>query len=181
MINKSYVIAVLGPESSGKSTLSAQIAQILSCPFVSEYAREYLIQKKETYEFDDLERIAKGQVKLWFGAMLKQPKFLVLDTELTVIKTWSELKFGKVSPWIEERYQEQNIDLYLLCKNDLEWKHDELRENPDLEERNQIFKIYQSQLEKLQRNYEVIEGQNEDRLDLAIRMIKKHCPIDHLN
>jgi nicotinamide riboside kinase len=57
-------IAVIGPESTGKSTLSEQLAVHYKTQWVPEYAREYLLQHGNKYTFDDLLIIAKNQFAL---------------------------------------------------------------------------------------------------------------------
>jgi nicotinamide riboside kinase len=56
------VITIVGPESSGKSTLGEYLAKELKATFVPEYARKYLENFERPYDFEDLEIIAKGQL-----------------------------------------------------------------------------------------------------------------------
>lgn len=167
-------IAIIGAESSGKTTLSKELGEFFGCPVVYEYAREYLEEKNGNYTYEDIEIIAKEQVKKWFGTILQQPQMMIVDTELTVLKVWSELKFRKTSPWLEEHYENQNIDLYLLCQNDLEWQVDPLRENESIEERNDILNKYKEELIKHKRSFIEIRGSGEQRLKRAKDAIKKH-------
>ena len=57
-------IVVIGPESTGKSTLSQQLAEHYKTAWIPEYAREYLLKNGTEYSFDDLYKIAKGQMHL---------------------------------------------------------------------------------------------------------------------
>lgn len=57
-------IVIIGPESTGKSTLSTQLAAHYNTIWVEEYAREYLLQHGTDYSFEDLLTIAKGQLAL---------------------------------------------------------------------------------------------------------------------
>ena len=50
-------ISIIGPESSGKTTLSILLSKILKGKYVDEYAREYLNNKKK-YSISDLDKIA---------------------------------------------------------------------------------------------------------------------------
>ena len=56
-------IVIIGPESTGKSTLCKQLADHYQTLWVPEYAREYLLKNGMNYTYDDLLEIAKGQIK----------------------------------------------------------------------------------------------------------------------
>jgi len=57
-------IVVVGPESTGKSTLCHKLAQHYNSHWVKEYAREYLLRNGTDYTFDNLLDVAKGQLLL---------------------------------------------------------------------------------------------------------------------
>ena len=57
-------IVVIGPESTGKSSLCEQLAQHYGTSWCPEYAREYLLMHGKKYTYADLLTIAKGQVSL---------------------------------------------------------------------------------------------------------------------
>jgi NadR type nicotinamide-nucleotide adenylyltransferase len=161
-------IAVTGPESSGKTTLSQQLAQALNAPCIPEYARDYLTELKRPYIFTDLVEIANGQVKNW--QQFADTDTLICDTEMLVLKVWSEFKFGKLDAYISEQLEQQEFDLYLLCTPDLPWEEDPLREHP--EQRVELFAIYLTELKQRNLPFVVIEGQNEERLQQALTAIE---------
>ncbi len=169
--NETLLIAITGPESCGKSTLAKQLSRHFNAPLVDEYARAYLEKTNGEYVYDDLEKIAQGQVQRIEKELLKKPKILFTDTEMTVIKIWSEFKYHNLSPTIEKHYKNQNIDLYLLCKPDLPWEDDPLRENKN--EREEIFAIYKKEMEFMQRNFQIISSQGKARFAMAVNHVKK--------
>ena len=57
-------IVIIGPESTGKSTLCKQLAEHYKTLWCPEFAREYLLKHGMNYTFDDLLTIAKGQLAL---------------------------------------------------------------------------------------------------------------------
>lgn len=57
-------IVIIGPESTGKSTLCSQLANHYGTLWVREYAREYLLEHGTDYSYDDLLTIAQGQIRL---------------------------------------------------------------------------------------------------------------------
>jgi len=173
--NKPTIIAITGPESCGKSTLTKQLGNRFKATTISEYAREYLEKTQGKYTFEDLEKIARGQIELLSKAKLSNSEIIIMDTELTVIKNWSEYKYHKISPWIQTQYENQKIDLYLLCNPDLPWEDDPLRESKN--DRHEIFELYVKELEKLNRNYVVISGFGESRKQKAIDAVNKYLSI----
>ncbi|MGV3538745.1 MAG: AAA family ATPase [Rufibacter sp.] len=164
-------IAVTGPESTGKSTLSQQLAQHYGAPWVPEYAREYLDLLGRPYEAHDLEEIAKGQLERWQQAAAENPPLLFLDTELLVLKIWSEHAYGVCAPFILEQLKKQTVDLYLLSDIDLPWEPDPLREHPHL--RQFFFDWYKRELEVMGVPYVVISGSAEERLLNAVEAVEQ--------
>ena len=118
-------IAITGPESSGKTTLANSLGDFYKCPVVKEVSRDYL-KKKTTYNYTDLLEIAKQQKKLELK-LTKKNKLIICDTTLQVIKIWSIEKFKKCHPWILS--QPDDYIHYFLCKPDIPWVSDPLREN----------------------------------------------------
>jgi nicotinamide riboside kinase len=90
-------IVVIGPESTGKSTLCEQLAKHYNTEWVKEYAREYLLKNGTDYTFDDLLIIAKGQLNLEDSSASnnEQQSTLFIDTDMYVMKVWCEFVFNK--------------------------------------------------------------------------------------
>jgi NadR type nicotinamide-nucleotide adenylyltransferase len=166
-------VVVIGPESTGKSTLCEQLAAYYKTSWVPEYAREYLLQHGAQYTYDDLLIIAKGQVALEESYIEKNADapFLFFDTDQYVMKVWCEFVFEKCHPWILDQIAKRKYDLYLLCNLDLPWVKDELREYPDLESRRQLFKIYKNIMISQPVPWAEISGNNDERLHKAIKAI----------
>ena len=150
-------IVAIGPESTGKSTLCSNLALSYSTIWCREYAREYLLEHGTIYTFDDLLTIAEGQLRLEEEAIAaciqlhkEQQKVgrpvLFIDTDMYVMKVWCEFVFGKCHPKILNAIVERKYDAYLLCKPDLPWVKDELREYPDLETRETLYHHYRDLL-----------------------------------
>lgn len=164
-------IAVTGPESTGKSTLSAQLAAHYGVPWVPEFAREYIAQLGRPYQAQDLETIARGQQERWALAMATEPEIVFLDTELLVMKIWSEHAYGVCSPWILAELKKQAIDLYLLQNIDLPWQPDPQREHPHL--RQFFYDWYKRELEALEVPFVEISGSQEKRFLNAIEAVER--------
>ena len=155
-------IIVTGPESSGKTTLCKKLSKHFKIPFTKEFAREYLNVLSRDYSQDDLLKIAKGQ-------LASEHNFQLLDTDLITIKIWSEYKYGNCEKWILDTIEKQKTEkrFYLLCKPDIHWEADPLRENPN--NRNGLFELYKKELEDLEYNYLIVKGEN--RVETSISKI----------
>lgn len=162
-------IAVTGPESTGKSKLTEQLATHYKTVFVPEYAREYIEHLGRDYNFEDLDIIAKGQIRLQKAAEKKTGRLLFCDTELTVIKIWGEHKYNKCSAWVSENLSKYTYDLYLLCNVDLPWVFDPQREHPQL--RSYFFEWYHKELISRNTDIKVVDGTGTARLKKAVDFI----------
>ena len=160
-MKKSVKIAITGPESSGKSTISNWLSQQINGAYCEEFARSYLADKI-SYGQQDLVEITKGQLEIWAKADPK--KHLIADTELIVIEIWSRWKYKNCDDFITSQIMKQDFDLYFLCKPDIPWIYDPLRESPN--EREELYKIYFDTLTNYELNFYVLEGSllNRQRL-----------------
>jgi NadR type nicotinamide-nucleotide adenylyltransferase len=177
-------VVIIGPESTGKSTLCKELAAHYNTTWVREYAREYLLKNGTDYTFENLLDIAKGQVeseelgvKSWEAANkskidnLKSKIFI--DTDMHVMKVWCEFVFEKCHHWILNRIVERQYDLYLLCNIDLPWVKDELREYPDLVSRQKLYHHYKDIMINQPVPWVDISGNYEERLEKAITAVDK--------
>lgn len=161
-------IVVIGPESTGKSTLSKALAEQLNTVWVPEYARTYLEQKKQAYQFEDLYSIAKGQIESEDAEAIKAHQYLICDTDLYVVKVWSEHKYGKVDSFILETIAQRQYDAYILCDIDIPWNADPLREHPEPEMRQYFFNIYKDIVLHTGKAFIIVRGNESERLKQAL-------------
>jgi NadR type nicotinamide-nucleotide adenylyltransferase len=173
-------IVVIGPESTGKSTLCEQLAAHYGTVWTPEYAREYLLIHGMEYDYADLLVIAKGQVALEEACAQQLEdeaagggRVLFIDTDLYVMKVWSEFVFGKCDPWILDQIGIRQYDGYLLCRTDIPWTPDALREYPDLVTREKLFHIYKDCLVNQSTPWVEIGGQANERLAMAIDAVNR--------
>ena len=166
-------IVIIGPESTGKSTLCEKLSAHYKTIGVKEYAREYLLEHGTDYTFENLLDVAKGQIKLEETATLANKSPLIIDTDMYVMKVWCEFVFGKCHHWILNRIVERKYDLYLLCNVDAPWVKDELREYPDLVTRATLYKHYKDIMINQAVPWVDISGSYDERLQKAIEAIDK--------
>jgi NadR type nicotinamide-nucleotide adenylyltransferase len=170
-------VVIIGPESTGKSTLCEQLAEHYKTAWCPEFAREYLKETKGQYNYGDLLNIAHGQLELEDTMKLQaKNNFYFIDTDMYVMKVWSEVVFESCHTWILKQIAARKYDLYFLCDVDLPWVKDELREYPDLQTRKKLFKMYKDLLINQKTKWSVISGTDTQRLQMAVSIIDTLFP-----
>ncbi len=173
-------IVVVGPESTGKSTLCEKLSVHYQTLWVKEYAREYLLKNGTDYTFENLSDVAKGQlegeeeglakaeqlVKQWPHSDKHFPVFI--DTDMIVMKVWCEFVFDKCHNWILNEVVKRKYDLYLLGNIDAPWVKDELREYPDLAIRERLYHHYKDIMVNQNVPWIDICGNYEERFQKAV-------------
>lgn len=168
-------IAITGPESTGKSELAQNLSAFYNTTWVPEHARDYIENLNHPYNQNDLLKIAKGQCALEEKKMKQANQILFCDTELIVIKIWSEHAFKECDPWILREIERMPYDLYLLCNIDIPWKNDPQREHPNL--REYFFNLYKKELEARKLPFKIISGIGKQRLENAIKEVNDYLPL----
>ena len=168
-------VVLFGPESTGKTTLSKQLAEHYHTEWVPEYAREYLQDKwdreQKTCEPQDLLPIAYGQMQLENKLAQKANRVLICDTDLLETKVYSEAYYDSTCDPLIEKYALQNsYDLYFLTYIDTPWVADDLRDKPD--ERERMFLHFKEALEN-NRKFINLRGDKASRLSTAVKHIDK--------
>ena len=163
-------IAITGPESSGKTTLSKALADHFQVKWFPEHAREYLKKNGPNYSESDLLNIALQQNQERVKEEVRD-NILIYDTENLVLKIWSQIKYGHVTPEVISLVKNQYFDHYFLCSPEgVDWEEDPLREHPN--NREELFSIYEVELKKLKVPFTVLKGSLTDRLEMAVDLIQ---------
>lgn len=162
-------IAIVGPECTGKTDLARFLANHYQTQWVPEFAREYLEQLNRAYTQEDLVAIAKGQLELEDKLAEQAKDFLFCDTNLIVIKIWSEFKYSSCDPEILTLLRERKYDLHILTDVDLPWEDDPLREHPH--KRQELFELYEAELKNNNINFVRIQGDYTTRRALALNAV----------
>ena len=151
-----FRVGIIGPESTGKTTLAKELAARHKGIYVPEYAREF-VEKKGTTEvtWDELCFIAKQQIEELRSEGINELA-IFFDTELIVTKVWFDYAFGRVPEWLEEAIKQYPMDKYLLTYPDLPWEPDPARSNGSDEIRMELFERYKQEIEALGIPYEII-------------------------
>tara|TARA_R110002049_G_scaffold37208_2_gene117552 strand:- start:5939 stop:6517 length:579 start_codon:yes stop_codon:yes gene_type:complete len=167
-------VVLFGPESTGKTTLSMQLAKHYDSVFVPEFAREYLQNKwnneRKICEPKDILPIAEGQIKLENALAKKANDVLICDTDLLETKIYSEAYYlGTCDPILKKYALENTYDLYFLTYIDTPWEPDDLRDKPN--ERETMFEVFEAELIKQKRPYVLLKGNKKQRFEMAVKHI----------
>ncbi|MDX2247799.1 MAG: ATP-binding protein [Bacteroidia bacterium] len=163
-------IAVVGPESTGKTTLTQKLADFFHTSFAQEVARDYLHTLKRPYTQPDLTQIARLQLAEEKRAEQNAREVFFADTNLLVIKVWSEYKYQSCDPWILENMKLDTYDVHFLTGTDIPWEEDPLREHP--EQRDDLYEIYRRELSRAGVLFYELKGNAEQRLSDAVIVIR---------
>jgi NadR type nicotinamide-nucleotide adenylyltransferase len=162
-------IAVVGPESTGKSTMSAYLAKHYQTVWVPEFARGYCEKLTEPPTWQDEINMFYGQVALEDELLPQANKLLICDTTFITVKIWSDQMFGRSPQEVLDELPKHPYDLYLLLNIDLPWEDDPLRDFPHM--REHFMDIWYKELNELNANYMLISGAGPERYGSAVTAI----------
>lgn len=176
---ESWQWVVVGPESSGKSTLAQDLANRLRLPLVGEVARAYLAGRASgAYDESDVARIGELQAQ-HEAAITADAAAVVVDTDDVVIAVWMQWRFGRIDDPVKARLRSLTgaRRRYFLVAPDMPWQPDPLREHPN--QREELFARYVQTLIRYGREFVVLRGNRELRLMCALGQIKRWQGDDH--
>jgi len=163
-------IVVTGPESTGKTELSFNLAKRLNVDFIPEYARTYVENLNRPYCYFDVKNIARFKIYKEKRFEKRRSDILIFDTWLIITKVWFDLVFGRCPEWVISHIKSSKIDLFLVCKTDLPWVADPVRENGG-EKREELLKIYCDEINSFGFSYELVEGIGLKRTENALKLL----------
>lgn len=166
-------IAIVGPESTGKSTLSQQLAAHYDTVWVPEFARGYCEKLTGPCTWQDEINMFRGQVALEAELLPGANNLLICDTTFITVKIWSDHMFGRTPQEVLDELEKHPYDLYLLLDIDLPWQEDPLRDFPHL--REHFMQIWHRELQALEADYVVVSGDGEERLRRAVGVVDNFC------
>ena len=175
-------VALLGPESTGKTTLAARLAAAFGTVWVPEYGREHTaaIAAREgrafqdAFTLEDIATIATVQAEREDRAARDANKVLFCDTELLTTRVWSEIFFERCPEGVMAASERREYPLYLLLAPDVPWIDDGTRAFGDV--RDAHFDRLRTTLDELGRPYEVISGSYDERFAQSVDIICRRWP-----
>ncbi len=155
-------IVITGAESSGKSSLTQHLGKVFELPYALEYARYYLEENGPEYDFEQLKKMSRLHLNYQQEKVPISAPCGIFDTDLINYKIWAEEVFGYCPAEVSTGIEQESSHVYLLCKPDLPWESDPLRENPyDLQ---RLYQRHFDEIIRLKRPYEEVEGYGRERM-----------------
>ena len=166
-------VVVTGSECTGKTVLTAGLAEYFDCPSSPEGARLYVEQHNQPLTVADVDPIASLQITLEEAAVRKAHDLVIHDTDLVSTLVFARHYYEASPAWIARTASERAADLYLLCDIDLPWVSDGLqRDSGSAEQRRKIHEKFVEAMTRSGLRWTLIRGLGEKRLEQAVRAIK---------
>lgn len=165
-------IALLGGESTGKSTLARALAEALDTEYVPEFGREHWEQRGGVLTFEDMEHIARTQVEREQQQALKASRWLVCDTTPLTTLLYSELMFGRVADSLTNLAR-RPYAVTFLCAADFPFVQDGTRREADFQRLQQAW--YEDALKQREIRFELLEGPLGLRVETAVGLLGRQA------
>ena len=123
----------------------------------------------------DLLEIAKGQLASEEKYETLANQCLFCDTNLFVLKVWSDYKYGRCDSFIADKIRTQQYDAYIITSPDFPWQDDPLREHPEPLLRDYFFNLYCEMVSQTKLPFMIVKGDEMNRLSSAIEFINSAC------
>ena len=163
-------VVLIGPESTGKTTLAAELAEAFDAPWTPESARLIAESTPEPLSAATIEPIARRCLALEDAALAAHPPLLIRDTDLVSTVVYAHHYYQHCPAWIDAEAQARLGDLYLLCAPDLPWTADGIRDRRD--SRDSLFADFQRELTRRGARTEVIRGTGAARREAALQAVR---------
>ncbi|HEX7705903.1 MAG TPA: ATP-binding protein [Thermoanaerobaculia bacterium] len=165
-------ICLTGPESTGKTTLAGQLAEVLGAGCVPEFVREYAIQRGNRLVLSDCDAIARGQIELEESLAAGSDGLLVLDTDLISTVVYARHYYGSCPSWIVEEAGRRRASFYLLMDTDIEWIADPARDTGG-DAREDLFDAFRAALDEFDTEWSIVSGTGDVRMKRALELVRE--------
>ena len=171
-------VRIVGPESTGKTTLAEALAARFDTVYVPEAARDLYARKGFQFDYDDVAEVAWAQLEAEEAAAHEANRVLLCDTDALTTLVYARHYFGQVPRLLERLAEERQYDLTLLCHPDLPWQADPVRDSA--EARVPLFDAFRQELGRRGVRYVDVLGTGDTRTAIAVRaveaMLRPHPP-----
>ncbi len=168
-------VCLLGPESTGKSTLGKELAKELKTTYVPEYAKAIIEKQNGEFNLDNVERFVEAQINTEKALAKFTNKVMICDSSAITTQIYAQLCFLADFSWIDEVIKNNKYDHYLLFKPDVPFVEEIHRKVLDdgADARELVFDMFEDKLKKLGLPYSIIEGNFENRKEKALDIINQ--------
>jgi len=173
-MSQAFVVALLGAESTGKTTLAGEIAAALaarglSTEVVAEALREFCIARQRTPRRNEQPDLASEQTRR-IEAAAARAQVVVADTTALMIAVYSDLVFADASLYALAEVEQRRCDLTLLTGLDLPWRADGLQRD-GAHVREPVDALVRAALARAGAAFEAVSGSGPARLASALAAI----------
>ena len=165
-------VCIVGPESTGKSTLAADLAREFNTIYAWEYARSHLDTQGGKCFAKDIPLIARGQMATEDALEQQANRVLICDTDVLTTAIWSDMLFGETPTWVREAADARSYDLYLVADSDVPWVDDGQRFFGDDKTRRAMVDRFVAELELRGRKYVMLRGDWKQRFATACSAVR---------
>ena len=172
-------IVLIGPESTGKTTLVGQLAQHFNTVYCPEYLRLYLDEKEkygwqnegELVAKSDLKPLAIGQMNLENQLAQFANGILFCDTNLLTNQIYAQYYLNDATPWLDKAIEGQNYGFYLLLTPEVAWIADSQRDSPQTQQ--ELYAHFKKAVELQKKPYSIIDGKDyQKRFQKAMKEVE---------
>ncbi|OCG02297.1 multifunctional transcriptional regulator/nicotinamide-nucleotide adenylyltransferase/ribosylnicotinamide kinase NadR [Gilliamella sp. wkB112] len=173
-------VAILGGESSGKSTLVNKLANVFNTTSAWEYGRDYVFSHlggdERALQFADYDKIALGHAQYIDFAIKHANKVSFIDTDFVTTQAFCKKYEGKEHPFLQAMINNYRFDLVILLGNNTPWVADGLRHLGNPKQRKDFQQLLISLLQKNNINYIQIDSPDYEQrylrcIDLVNQLI----------
>lgn len=164
-------VAIVGTESTGKSTLAADLAGRFQTVWVPEYGRAYCAERdSRALTLEDIEQIGRGQLEAEEAEAGRANRFLFCDTDLATTCTWSDMIVGARPAWLTQAARSRQYDRVLLLADDVPWVPDGTRILAD--RRREHTERLRCELDAAHQRYDELRGSFAGRWARATAIVE---------
>ncbi|MEX0446368.1 multifunctional transcriptional regulator/nicotinamide-nucleotide adenylyltransferase/ribosylnicotinamide kinase NadR [Xenorhabdus sp. SGI246] len=160
-------VAILGGESSGKSTLVNKLANMFNTTSAWEYGREYVFSHlggdEMALQYSDYDKIALGHAQYIDFSVKYANKVAFIDTDFVTTQAFCKRYEGKEHPFVQAMVDEYRFDLVILLENNTPWVADGLRSLGNEQERKEFQQLLKSLLKKNNIDYVCVNSPDYDQ------------------
>ncbi len=166
--NLALKVVLLGTESTGKSTLTAQLAAHFHGTAVQEAARD-IIPDSNAFTLQDLYTVARAHAARIDAAVQGDSPYVFIDTDIHITFSYG-LQFFDTRMQVEDAiFASNRADLYLYLNNDVPWHQDGTR--LEQAERDALDLAHRRTLAGFNIFYREIKGSWQERLHVSAALV----------
>ncbi|OTA18305.1 trifunctional nicotinamide-nucleotide adenylyltransferase/transcriptional regulator NadR [Xenorhabdus vietnamensis] len=160
-------VAILGGESSGKSTLVNKLANMFNTTSAWEYGREYVFSHlggdEMALQYSDYDKIALGHAQYIDFSVKYANKVAFIDTDFVTTQAFCKRYEGKEHPFVQAMIDEYRFDLVIFLENNTPWIADGLRSLGSDRDRKEFQHLLESLLKKNNIEYVCVNSPDYDQ------------------